>query len=217
MNKVRWAGVAVAFAAVATGCGTQKIRFYMTDAPLDGAKEVNVTLSGMKVFTSASCQDDDDETETDAGVGDDAVAKQDRVRARDGGEDCGGGPDTIVFDEARTYNLLTLRDGAQVLLGDVEVEGTVRHVMLKTDGIATIVYEDGSTRVARIPSGATSGLKAAPGTIRGDYSSSRQMNLVHASDGPDAAKREIDLYFKPDEILPYQPTLTGWLKADDES
>ena len=71
-------------------------------------------------------------------------------------------------------------------------------------------------RVIREMLGATSGLKAAPGTIRGDYSSSRQMNLVHASDGPDAAKREIDLYFKTEEILPYQPTLTGWLKAEDE-
>jgi nucleoside-diphosphate kinase len=71
-------------------------------------------------------------------------------------------------------------------------------------------------RVIREMLGATSGLKAAPGTIRGDYSSSRQMNLVHASDGPDAAQREINLYFKPEEILPYQPTLTGWLKAEDE-
>jgi nucleoside-diphosphate kinase len=71
-------------------------------------------------------------------------------------------------------------------------------------------------RVVREMLGATSGLKAAAGTIRGDYSSSRQMNLVHASDGPDAAKREIDLYFKPEEILPYEPTLVGWFKADDE-
>lgn len=72
-------------------------------------------------------------------------------------------------------------------------------------------------RVVREMLGATSGLKATPGTIRGDYSSSRQMNLVHASDGPDAAKREIDLYFKPEEILPYQPTLIDWLKAADEN
>ena len=65
--------------------------------------------------------------------------------------------------------------------------------------------------------GATSGLKAAAGTIRGDYSSSRQMNLVHASDGPEAASREIALYFQPAEILPYEPTLIGWLKAGDEN
>ena len=71
-------------------------------------------------------------------------------------------------------------------------------------------------RVVREMLGATSGLKAAAGTIRGDYSSSRQMNLVHASDGPEASAREINLYFKPEEILPYEVTLVGWLKADDE-
>jgi nucleoside-diphosphate kinase len=71
-------------------------------------------------------------------------------------------------------------------------------------------------RVVREMLGATSGLKAAAGTIRGDYSSSRQMNLVHASDGPDASKREIDLYFKPEEIHAYEPTLVGWFKAGDE-
>jgi nucleoside-diphosphate kinase len=65
--------------------------------------------------------------------------------------------------------------------------------------------------------GATSGLKAAAGTIRGDFSSSRQMNLVHASDGPDAAKREIELYFQPQEICDYRSDLTGWLRAPDEN
>ncbi len=64
--------------------------------------------------------------------------------------------------------------------------------------------------------GATSGLKAASGTIRGDYSGSRQMNLVHASDGEEAATREIALYFNENEICGYTPCLTPWTKADDE-
>ena len=71
-------------------------------------------------------------------------------------------------------------------------------------------------RVVREMLGATSGLKAAAGTIRGDYSSSRQMNLVHASDGPEAAAREIALYFQPSEICRYAPTILPWLKAEDE-
>jgi nucleoside-diphosphate kinase len=71
-------------------------------------------------------------------------------------------------------------------------------------------------RVVRDMLGATSGLKAAAGTIRGDYSSSRQMNLVHASDGTEAAAKEIALYFKPEEVLPYEPTLIDWFKAGDE-
>ena len=71
-------------------------------------------------------------------------------------------------------------------------------------------------RVVREMLGATNGLNAASGTIRGDYSSSRQMNLVHASDGTEAAAREIKLYFAENEICDYVPSLTSWMKADDE-
>lgn len=71
-------------------------------------------------------------------------------------------------------------------------------------------------RVVREMLGATSGLKAAAGTIRGDYSGSRQMNLVHASDGPEAAAREISLYFRNDELVPSELTLSPWLRAGDE-
>ena len=64
--------------------------------------------------------------------------------------------------------------------------------------------------------GATNGLKAAPGTIRGDLSSSRQMNLVHASDSPESAERELDLYFSADEFCPSEPELRAFLRAADE-
>lgn len=71
-------------------------------------------------------------------------------------------------------------------------------------------------QVVRDMLGATSGLKAAPGTIRGDFSSSQQMNLVHGSDGAEAAAREIGLYFKPEEIIANTPTIANWLRASDE-
>ena len=83
--------------------------------------------------------------------------------------------------------------------------------------VAAIVEGLESIRVVREMLGATSGLKAAAGTIRGDFSSSRQMNLVHASDGPEAAKREIALYFKSEEICEFEPTITPWLRAGDET
>lgn len=83
--------------------------------------------------------------------------------------------------------------------------------------VAAILEGLEAVRVVREMLGATSGLKAAAGTIRGDYSSSRQMNLVHASDGPEAAQREIELYFRPEEIVAYQPTITPWLRAGDET
>ncbi len=82
--------------------------------------------------------------------------------------------------------------------------------------IAAIIEGLEAIRVVREMLGATSGLKAAAGTIRGDFSSSRQMNLVHASDGPEAAEREIALYFQPDEICACEPTIAPWLRAVDE-
>jgi nucleoside-diphosphate kinase len=83
--------------------------------------------------------------------------------------------------------------------------------------VAAVIEGLEAIRVVREMLGATSGLKAAPGTIRGDYSSSRQMNLVHGSDGPEAAAREIALYFRDEELCAYQPTIVPWLRASDET
>jgi nucleoside-diphosphate kinase len=82
--------------------------------------------------------------------------------------------------------------------------------------VAAVVEGLEAIRVVREMLGATSGLKAAPGTVRGDFSSSRQMNLVHGSDGPDSAKREIALYFRDGEICGSEPTIVPWLRASDE-
>ena len=70
--------------------------------------------------------------------------------------------------------------------------------------------------VVREMLGATSGLKASAGTIRGDYSSSRQMNLVHASDSEESATRELELYFNEDELCNYEPVATAFMRASDE-
>lgn len=59
--------------------------------------------------------------------------------------------------------------------------------------------------------GATNGIEAAPGTIRGDFGLDKQYNLVHASDGPDTAKQEISLFFKPEEVLDYSRSNDGWI------
>jgi len=72
-------------------------------------------------------------------------------------------------------------------------------------------------RLIRDMLGATNGLNAAPGTIRGDFSSSKQMNLVHASDSPESAKRELELYFSADDFCEHQLLLTPALRADDEA
>lgn len=83
--------------------------------------------------------------------------------------------------------------------------------------VAAVLEGLEAIRVVREMLGATNGLNAAPGTIRGDFSSSRQMNLVHGSDGEEAAAREIALYFKPEEIVEDTPTIAAWLRASDEA
>lgn len=82
--------------------------------------------------------------------------------------------------------------------------------------VAMVLQGLEAIRVVREMLGKTNGLQAAPGTIRGDFSSSRQMNLVHASDGPEAAAREIGLYFTAAELCPYSVCLTPWMRAGDE-
>jgi nucleoside-diphosphate kinase len=83
--------------------------------------------------------------------------------------------------------------------------------------VAMVIEGLDVVRVIREMLGATNGLKAAPGTIRGDFSSSRQMNLVHASDSEESAAREVSLYFQASELCEYTPTLVGSFRAGDES
>ena len=82
--------------------------------------------------------------------------------------------------------------------------------------MALIVEGPEAIRVVREMVGATNGRNAAPGTIRGDHGMSRQMNLVHASDGPEAAQRETQIFFRPDELCEFTPALQSWQLASDE-
>jgi nucleoside-diphosphate kinase len=87
-----------------------------------------------------------------------------------------------------------------------------------TSGPVVAMVAEGleAVRVVRDMLGATNGRNAAAGTIRGDFGCSRQMNLVHGSDGLEAARREIDLYFRPDEICSAADCLAPWLRTADE-
>jgi len=61
--------------------------------------------------------------------------------------------------------------------------------------VALVLEGDEAIEVVRAINGATDGRKAAPGTIRGDLSLSNRENLVHGSDSPESAAREIALWF----------------------
>lgn len=82
--------------------------------------------------------------------------------------------------------------------------------------VALVVEGPGAISVMRTMMGSTNGREAAPGTIRGDFGTSRQMNLIHGSDGPEAAAREIEIYFRPEEICSCNLSLGEWLLASDE-
>lgn len=65
--------------------------------------------------------------------------------------------------------------------------------------------------VGRRINGATNPQAADVGTIRGDYGLTVQNNIVHASDSPETAAREIALYFNDDELLTYPMPDDPWL------
>src|SRR5437588_7243731 len=65
--------------------------------------------------------------------------------------------------------------------------------------------------VARTLIGPTDGVKAPPATIRGDFAISVQNNLVHGSDSPENAALEVALWFKPEELVSYQPADAAWV------
>ncbi len=83
--------------------------------------------------------------------------------------------------------------------------------------IAFVAEGPEAISVVRAMLGPTNGRQAPAGTIRGDFGLSRQMNLVHASDGPDAAKREIEIYFSADELVASKGAIAPWLCAPDEA
>jgi nucleoside-diphosphate kinase len=65
--------------------------------------------------------------------------------------------------------------------------------------------------VVRAMLGATNGAAAAPGTVRGDFSISKQNNLMHGSDSPESAQREITLWFRPEELVDYGLAGDEWV------
>lgn len=67
---------------------------------------------------------------------------------------------------------------------------------MQTGPLLAVVFEgDQAVSVVRMLNGATDGRKAEPGTIRGDLALSNQQNLVHGSDSPESAAREISIWF----------------------
>jgi nucleoside-diphosphate kinase len=82
-----------------------------------------------------------------------------------------------------------------------------------TSGPTVALVLEGREAVATVRNlmGPTDGTKAAPGTVRGDFAISIQNNLVHGSDSPENAAQEIALWFRPEELVTFQPTDQAWV------
>ncbi|WP_040951187.1 nucleoside-diphosphate kinase [Gorillibacterium massiliense] len=89
-------------------------------------------------------------------------------------------------------------------------DGLVRFI---TSGpvLAMVWQGDDVIALSRMMMGKTKPEDALPGTIRGDYALHTSFNLIHGSDSPASAEREIALFFKPDELLDYEKAIAPWI------
>ncbi len=76
--------------------------------------------------------------------------------------------------------------------------------------VAMVWQGDDCVELVRKVVGATKPSDAAPGTIRGDFCSHTNHNVIHASDSDASAEREIGLFFKPEEIIDWKDEAALW-------
>lgn len=89
-------------------------------------------------------------------------------------------------------------------------EPTVQYIM--SSPVVAMVWEGKNVvALARELMGATNPANANPGSIRGMYGMDISRNVIHGSDSPESAEREIALYFKPEELCAYQKAGEEWL------
>ena len=87
-------------------------------------------------------------------------------------------------------------------------------VRFMTSAPVVVLCLEGPNAIAasRQTMGATRPPEAAPGTIRADFGLDVSRNIVHGSDSPATAAREVALYFKPEELIAYTRAGDAWLK-----
>jgi nucleoside-diphosphate kinase len=79
--------------------------------------------------------------------------------------------------------------------------------------VAMVIEGEDAIEGCRSTIGATNPIKAAPGTIRGDYGQTIGRNLVHGSDSVESGQRESRIFFTDAELFPRKPLLGDWLAA----
>ncbi|MEX0267581.1 nucleoside-diphosphate kinase [Leptolyngbyaceae cyanobacterium UHCC 1019] len=78
--------------------------------------------------------------------------------------------------------------------------------------VVAMVWEGkGVIASARKIIGATNPLNSEPGTLRGDFGVDVGRNIIHGSDAPETAEQEIKLWFKPEELVSWEPAAIAWI------
>ena len=88
--------------------------------------------------------------------------------------------------------------------------GKLMDYILSGPLIALILEGDEAICTVRRLAGPTDFHDSLPGTIRGDYAAQTRINIVHASDTPEKAKREMALFFGPAEICEWEDDNSAW-------
>lgn len=78
--------------------------------------------------------------------------------------------------------------------------------------VLAMVWEgEDAVAVCRNMMGKTNPKESAPGTIRGDFGMQTGMNIIHGSDSPESAAREISIFFSPNELVEYERSADRWI------
>jgi nucleoside-diphosphate kinase len=78
--------------------------------------------------------------------------------------------------------------------------------------VVPMVWEGlNAVKTGRVMLGATNPADSAPGTIRGDLCIQVGRNIIHGSDAVESAKKEINLWFKPEELVSWKPAAVDWV------
>lgn len=82
--------------------------------------------------------------------------------------------------------------------------------------VVMVIEGHQAVAVVRKLLGATFGFNAEPGTIRGDFGGSKGFNLIHGSDAPESARREIPLFFQKEDLVTYEHADHAWVYEEPE-
>lgn len=76
---------------------------------------------------------------------------------------------------------------------------------------AMVLEGEEAIKIARTVVGSTNPAEASPGTIRGDFGLTVGKNIIHGSDSPESAEREINLFFNESELVDYNLNNANWI------